>query len=381
MKLKCTLLLALGVGCSGLALAQEDESQGSDTQAATSSEESKPESTVPADQPADQAGDQVDDQAGDQEDDLAADEAENSADDGSGDQALDGADDGSQVPVESAPAAVEQPPNPVEAANPELDPELELRKRQLVAAYYSYRGDQPDAAEFKEAMDSIDAMGRRGATLGDIRSTIFNLLVNEPKLSLLPFARVVPPNLGIVNAWNQARDRLTVRVKYQSPEFSLRYQTQKRRKDTLVYGGGIGLAASYLSTVLVSSGSFSHLYNQVVAWNAYARSVVGRETVSASMAGGLLSLIPLAGGALQAGYAENIAEQLRFESQNSSAFELSYSSGGNLFGAILGTLLQGAGAVALLVGLNQDVPDPFEKSAKPVAIQMGPGSLVISGSF
>lgn len=274
--------------------------------------------------------------------------------------------------------AEEQVWEPKETMSPAGGPQaftevLQTRKRQLVTSYYLYRGPVPTDEEMARAIGAIDRLILQDYSLEDVWSTLFHILISEPQLAMKPFEEVVPPNIRRASVWREGTTPVKVVVEERYPEYSFVYKRALQQKLALTWGGAAVFVPSYVLSVAFGSAATGTIYNQ-------ARG----EDLEFSAGNAFLPLIPLVGP---------IATQTVLDARTAGSDSLTYDAGSHLVGAVWSTLLQSLGLTAMVIGVSQRLPAPFEdgsSSSMPrtgpppgpsAQLTVGPGSVVVEGTF
>jgi len=248
---------------------------------------------------------------------------------------------------------------------------LQTRKRQLVTSYYLYRGPVPSDLEMARAIGAIDRLILQDYSLEDIWSTIFHILISEPQLAMKAFEDVIPPNIRRAAVWREASTPVKVVIEELYPEYSFVYTRALQRKRILTWGGAGLLVPTYAISVAFGTSATGNIYNKARA-----------NDVDFSPGNAFLPLIPIVGP---------IVTQVVLDSKSRELSTPSFDAGSHLIGAVWATLLQSLGATAVLIGLSQRLPAPFEPATtstgpslrpKPrVAVRVGPGGAGLTVSF
>lgn len=248
---------------------------------------------------------------------------------------------------------------------------LQTRKRQLVTSYYLYRSPVPSDEEMARAIGAIDRLILQDYSLEDIWSTIFHILISEPQLAHHPFEEVIPPNIRRAAVWREASTPVRIVIEEQYPEYSFVYARALRRKRVLSWGGAALLVPTYALSVAFGTSASGDLYNKARA-----------NGVDFSSGNAFLPLIPIIGP---------IVTQVVLDSKALELTTPSFDSGAHLVGAVWATLLQSLGATALIIGVTQRLPEPFDRppaaAHRPLrprprlAAKIGPGGVGLSLSF
>ena len=217
---------------------------------------------------------------------------------------------------------------------------LATRKRQLVSSYYLYRGPAPSDAEMAAAIGAIDRLILQDYSLEDIWSTIFHILISEPQLAHKPFEEVVPPNIQYARVWRDTATPVKVVIEEHYPEYSFLYKQAQVRKRGLTWGGAVAFVPAYTLSIAFGTSTIGSLYDQ-------ARDE-GADFATASV---FLPVIPLVGPILTQTWMDRQAAELD---------NPSYNAGSHLVGAVWGTLIQAVGMTAMIIGMAQKLPEPFE---------------------
>ncbi len=220
---------------------------------------------------------------------------------------------------------------------------LETRKRQLVSSYYLYRGPAPTHAEMAAAIGAIDRLILQDYSLEDIWSTLFHILISEPELAHKPFEDVVPPNIQYARVWRDSATPVKVVIEERYPEFSFLYKRAQSRKRALTWGGAVAFVPAYTLSIAFGTSTIGSLYDQARAQDA--------DFATGSV---FLPVIPLVGP---------ILTQSWMDRQAAALDDPTYNAGSHLVGAVWGTLIQAVGLTAIIVGLSQRLPEPFETTA------------------
>ena len=216
---------------------------------------------------------------------------------------------------------------------------LETRKRQLVTSYYLYRGPVPSDLEMARAIGAIDRLILQDYSLEDIWSTIFHILISEPHLAHKPFEAVIPPNIRRASVWREASTPVKVVVEEQYPEYTFVYAQAQRRKRVLTWGGAGLFVPSYAVSVAFGTAATGSVYNQARA-----------KDIDFNPGNAFLPLIPIVG-------------PMVLDAKSRELDYPSFDAGTHLVGAVWATLLQSLGATALIIGVTQRLPEPFETPA------------------
>lgn len=240
------------------------------------------------------------------------------------------------------PTVVQPPPATGHGGMPAFTGMLETRKRQLVSSYYLYRGPAPTQAEMAAAIGAIDRLILQDYSLEDIWSTLFHILISEPELAHKPFEDVVPPNIQYARVWRESATPVKVVIEERYPEFSFLYKRAQNRKRALTWGGAVAFVPAYTLSIAFGTSTIGSLYDQARAQ--------GREFGTGSV---FLPVIPLVGPILTQSWMDRQAAELH---------EPRYSAGSHLVGAVWGTLIQAVGLTAMIIGISQRLPEPFEAS-------------------
>jgi len=217
---------------------------------------------------------------------------------------------------------------------------LATRKRQLVSSYYLYRGPAPSNAEMAAAIGAIDRLILQDYSLEDVWSTLFHILISEPDLAHKPFEEVVPPNIQYARVWRERAAPVKVVVEERYPEFSFLYKRAQSRKRALTWCGAVAFVPAYTLSIAFGTSTIGSLYDQ-------AREQ-GRDFGTGSV---FLPVIPLVGPILTQSWMDRQAAELD---------DPRYSAGSHLVGAVWGTLIQAVGLTAMIIGVSQRLPEPFE---------------------